>query len=236
VANYRHLLDTPSIPRILEILLESDEGKDESALLKSVGEASHATKAVAVLLEHGMIERRKGRLRICQGNAISGRINQIVSFYRDIQKTTRKELMCRGILNATYYKCLIHFETFLEMMENEGFDRNETMKTLDAEVRQGYVQHLKIVYRSHSGLKHKFFPFIPLYYYPHFIIMDANHTGPMRSRLEGAGISLAEEEYLLGNYPKELSTQAREYIQREKNHIKDRIKGEAFDVWWYYRF
>ena len=236
MANYRHLLDTPSIPRILEILLESEEGSDESALLQSVGNASHATKAVDVLLKHGLIERRKGRLRICHGGVITGKVNQIVSFYQDIQRTTRKELMCRGILNATYYKCLIHYETFLEMMKDEGFDRNETMKTLGVEVGRGYVQHLKIVYRSHSGLKHKFFPFIPLYYYPHFIVMDANNAGPMRSRLEGAGISLAEEEYLLGNYPKELAAQAREYIQKEKNHIKDRIKGEAFDVWWYYRF
>jgi hypothetical protein len=86
------------------------------------------------------------------------------------------------------------------------------------------------------GLKHKFFAFIPLYYYPHFIVMDANNAEPMRSRLEGAGIALAEEDYLLGNYPKELAAQARDYIMKEKNHIKDRIKSEAFDVWWYYRF
>jgi hypothetical protein len=45
-----------------------------------------------------------------------------------------------------------------------------------------------------------------------------------------------EEAYLLGNYPKELAARARDYVQKEKNHIKEKIKGEAFDVWWYYRF
>ncbi len=236
MANYRHLFDTPSIPRILEILLESEEGRDEPMLLKAVGEASHAARAVDLLLTHGVIAREKGRLRICPGSNVAHKVHQIVDFYRDIQRTSRKELMFRGILNATYYKCLIHFGTFIEMMEDEGFDREETARTLEEEKEQGYVQHLKIVYKTRTGLKHKFFAFIPLYYYPHFIVMDANNAEPMRSRLEGAGISTTEEDYLLGNYPKELAAQARDYILKEKNHVKDRIKGEAFDVWWYYRF
>jgi len=236
VANYRHLLDTPSIPRILEILLESDEGRDEPALLQALGDASHGAKAVDILLEHGMITREKGRLRICHGSGVTHRVRQIVSFYGSIQRAARKGLMFRGILNATYYKCLIHFGTFIEMMEHEGFDKEETVAILDEEKKQGYVQHLKIVYRSRSGLKHKFFPFIPLYYYPHFIVMDANNVEPFRAKLENTGIALTEEDYLLGNYPKELAAQARNYILKEKNHVKEKIKSEAFDVWWYYRF
>ena len=47
---------------------------------------------------------------------------------------------------------------------------------------------------------------------------------------------MTEEEYLLGHYPKEMAEQAREYINREKEHIKEKIKNEAFDIWWYYRF
>ena len=236
MASYRHLLDTPSIPRILEILLEYDEGRDESSLLQAVGDAPYATRAVDILLKHGVIAREKGRLRICHGIGVTQKVRQIVGFYGDVQRLARKDLMFRGILNATYYKCLIHFDTFIEMMEHEGFSKEEIKRTLDEEVKQGYVQHLKIVYRSRSGLKHKFFPFIPLYYYPHFIVMDANNVQPLRARLENAGIVLTEEDYLLGNYPKELAAQSRDYILKEKHHVKDKIKNEAFDVWWYYRF
>ncbi|MBP1732118.1 MAG: hypothetical protein H6Q55_2547, partial [Deltaproteobacteria bacterium] len=50
------------------------------------------------------------------------------------------------------------------------------------------------------------------------------------------GIQLTEEDYLLGNYPKELAAQSRDYVLKEKQHIKEKIKSEAFDVWWYYRF
>ncbi len=236
MANYRHLLDLPSVPRILEILLESEEGRDEPSLLEAVGNQPHTLKALNVLVERGVIMREKGKLRICRGGSVSVRVDQIVGFYREIQRGTRKQLMCRGILNATHYKCLIHIESFIEMMASEGFDRSEAMHVLGTEVGHGYVQQLKIAYRSRSGLKHKFFPFIPLYYYPHFIVMDAKNAEPMRSRLQDAGIIIAEEEYLLGNYPKELAAQAREYILKEKHHVKEKIKGEAFDVWWYYRF
>jgi hypothetical protein len=236
VAGYRHLLDTPSIPRMLEILLEYEEGRDEQALLQALGDAPHAAKAVDILLEHAIITRERSRLRICRGSDVAEKVHQIVSFYREIQRATRKELTFRGILNATHYKCLIHLGTFIEMMEHEGFDREETTRTLDEEVKQGYVQHLKIIYRSRSGLKHKFFPFIPLYYYPHFIAMDANNAQSFRARLENTGIALIEEDYLLGNYPKELTAQARDYILKEKNHIKERMTNEAYDVWWYYRF
>jgi hypothetical protein len=47
---------------------------------------------------------------------------------------------------------------------------------------------------------------------------------------------MIEEDYLLGHYPKELAKQSREYILKEKGHIQERMKDEAFDIWWYYRF
>ena len=67
MAGYRHLLDTPSIPRMLEILLECEEGREEYALLQALGDETHAAKAVDILLKHGIIAREKGRIRICRG-------------------------------------------------------------------------------------------------------------------------------------------------------------------------
>jgi hypothetical protein len=236
VADYRYLLDVPAVPRLLEMLLESEQGREEPAVLDVLGHDTYAAKAVAMLLEHGIVERKQGKLRITKSAAAARKVEQLVSFYGDVQRAAKKSLIFRGILNATYYKCLVHTGTFTEMMEQEGFDTTETVATLDEEVKQGYVQHMKIVYRSRSGIKHKFFPFIPLYYYPHFIVMNADNMQPLRSRLENAGIQLTEEDYLLGNYPKELAAQSRDYVMKEKQHIKEKIKGEAFDVWWYYRF
>jgi len=142
----------------------------------------------------------------------------------------------RGILNATQYACLVHFATFTGIMESEGFTASDIDAMLEKDGREGYVERLKIMYRAREGLKHRSFPFIPLYYYPHFLMMKPDSTEHLRGRLKGAGIFMIEEEYLLGHYPKELASQSRDYISREKEHIKDKIKNEAFDIWWYYRF
>ena len=91
------------------------------------------------------------------------------------------------------------------------------------------------MYRTREGLPHKSFPFIPVYYYPHFIAMKTDNAEHLRERLRHAGIVMKEEEYLLGHYPKQVAAQAREYVQREKEYIREKIKDEAFDVWWYYR-
>ncbi len=100
---------------------------------------------------------------------------------------------------------------------------------------QGYVERLKIMYRAREGLKHRCFSFIPLYYYPHFIMMKPDNTGRLRERLKETGVAMVEEEYLLGRYPKEIARQSRDYVFREKEYIRERIKNEAFDIWWFYR-
>ena len=71
-----------------------------------------------------------------------------------------------------------------------------------------------------DGVTHRSFPFIPLYYYPHFISMKTDDTEHLRARLKHAGITMTEEEYLLGHYPKEIADQAREYIDEGEGAYK----------------
>ncbi len=230
------LLDTPAIPRILRSLLSQKEGSDEKAVLGSLPDEAFTKKAIEILLAHGMIKREEGVLKIAETGESSRKIREIIEFYEHVDRDTREKLLFRGILNSTQYKCLIHFATFMELMGEEGFGEDEVKALLAKDSKEGHVERLKIMYRSREGLKHRFFPFIPLYYYPHFIVMNSDNVDHLRWRLQGAGILLVEEEYLLGHYPKEIARQARDYIDREKEHIREKIKNEAFDIWWYYRF
>lgn len=230
------MLDIPSIPTILQALLETREGRTEASLVDNVKDRHHAVKAMEALVRHGLVTRREDVVRLVEDERKLERVRALIDFYRGVQRAARKSLVFRGILNTTQYKCLIHLQTFLTIMEDEGFDRGEVEELLRKEKQDGYVEHMKIMYRSRQGLKHKLFPFIPLYYYPHFIIMNTDNVGHFRERLQGAGIALTEEDYLLGKYPKEIAQQSRLFIARERPHIRDRIKDEGFDIWWYYRF
>lgn len=236
MASFNLLLDFPAIPRVLRSLLDTKEGSEEKAVIGTLPDETFTRRAIDILLTHGIIKREEGLLKIVEGGENSRLIHEIMGFYRNVDRITRKKLLFRGILNSTQYKCLIHFPTFLRLMEDEGFDREDAEGLIQKDGKEGYVERLKIMYRTREGLKHKFFPFIPLYYYPHFIIMNSDNMDHLKTRLKAAGILLVEEEYLLGHYPKEIASLARDYLTREKDYIREKIKNEAFDIWWYYRF
>jgi hypothetical protein len=230
------LLDAPAVPRVLRLLMDK-EGEDRHAsIVEALPDKARTVAAIEALEAQGIIRRQDGFLKVVRTEEATRRIDAIILFYENVNRVERKKLLFRGILNTAQYACLIHFGTCVGLMESEGFVLADVEGMIDKDSEEGFVERIKIVYRARDGLPHKSFPFIPLYYYPHFISMKSEDTEHLKARLRHAGITMTEEEYLLGHYPKEIANQAREYINREKEHIRDRIKNEVFDIWWYYRF
>jgi hypothetical protein len=230
------LLDFPAIPRILELLKEKAGGRDEADLAASFPEGTYSRKALDILLARGIVTREEGLLKLAETEESNRAVAGVMRFYGQVDRVARRRLLFRGILNGMQYQCLVHLDTFYDMMQAEGYDRPDVDAMIARESKEGYVEQVNILYRGREGLMHRSFPFIPLYYYPHFIMMKAGNTEHLRERLKNAGVLMVEESYLLGHYPKELARQSREYIIKEKSHIQERMKNEAFDVWWYYRF
>ncbi len=87
----------------------------------------------------------------------------------------RKKLLFRGILNTAQYACLIHLDTFVGLMEAEGFARTDVEAMVDDGRQDGLrgadQDHLPLARRAPA----KTFPFIPLYYYPHFVSMKSDN-------------------------------------------------------------
>jgi hypothetical protein len=236
VTSFNALLDPPAIPRVLKVLLHGQTGTREDSVVEHLQERAYTTKAIEMLVGQGIIRRENGLLTIVEGEENSRRVSGILRFYDDLDRTVRRRLLFRGILNAANYAYLVHFKTFTTLMETDGFSPEDLNAVLDADGREGYVERLKVMYRAGEGLEHRRFPFIPLHHYPRFIIMKPDDTGHLRERLRSMGVMMIEEEYLLGRYPKEIARQSRDYMVREKEHIREKIKNEGFDVWWYCRF
>jgi len=236
VTSFRFLLDLPAIPRVLQLLLHGQTGAREDSVIEHLRERAYTNKAIEMLVGQGIIRRENGLLTIVEGEENSRRVSGIMRFYHDVDRTVRRRLLFRGILNAADYAYLVHFKTFTTLMETDGFSREDVDAVLDADGREGYVERLKVMCRAREGLEHRCFSFIPLHHHPHFIMMKPDNTGHLQERLRNMGVVMIEEEYLLGRYPKEIARQSREYVVREKEYIREKIKNEAFDVWWYYRF
>ncbi len=230
------VLDVPAIPRLLRRLLESGGEWAEAIVAENPKERAYTEEAVEALRREGLIEQRGDLLRIVESAGNCEVIDKIIHFYASADRAARRRLLFRGILNCTQYACMIYVDALIDLMATEGFDRMDTEELVQRDEKRGYLERQKIIYRTRGGLKHKVFPFIPVHYYPHFITMKSGDTSRLKERLRDAGIVIAEEDYLLGHYPEEIANQSREYIKREKGFIRERIKNEAFDVWWYYRF
>jgi len=235
-SNVELMLDAPAIPRVLRLLMERSGREQHCLVVEALPDRVCADAAIEALVAGGIVCRQDGLLKIVPSEEAARRIDAIMLFYDRVDAMERKKLLFRGILNIAQYACLVHVETFAKLMEAEGFARADMEAVATADGKEGLVERIKLTYRMKAGEPARTFPFVPLYYYPHFISMGSSDPDHVKERLGRAGITITEEEYLLGHYPKAVAEQAREYINVEKEHIKDRIKNEAFDMWWYYRF
>lgn len=230
------MLDAPALPRVLRLLMDSQKEDGDASVIEAGPDLDRVRCAVEALEKAGLVVREEGFLKVATTEEATRRIDAIINFYEHVGRAERKKLLFRGILNSAQYTCLVHVGAFVGLMEAEGFAPSDVEGMADTDGSEGLVERIMIAYRTRNGQPKKTFPFIPLHYYPHFISMKTENQDQLKERLAHAGITITEEEYLLGHYPKEMADQAREYIDREKEHIKEKIKNEAFDIWWYYRF
>lgn len=230
------LLDAPAIPCVLRLLLDKQGEDRQASVMEAFPDRALAVAAVEALEAQGLVREENDFLKVVRTEETARRIDAIILFYEHVTRVERRKLLFRGILNTAQYACLVHLDTFVGLMEAEGFTRGDVQGMADTDGEEGLVERIMITYRERRGQTKKTFPFIPLHYYPHFLAMKTDNPDNTKERLARAGITMTEEEYLLGHYPKEKADQAREYIEREKGHIRERIKNEAFDIWWYYRF
>lgn len=230
------LLDAPAVPRVLRLLLDNRGTERHASVIDALPDRALAVAAIEALEAQGLVRSEDGFLKLVKTAETARRVDEIVLFYESVNRVERRKLLFRGILNTAQYPCLVHFGTFIGLMEAEGFARADVQGMADTDGSEGLVERIAITYRERRGQVKRTFPFIPLHYYPHFLSMKTDSPETTKERLARAGIIMTEEEYLLGHYPKEMADQAREYMDREKGHIRERIKNEAFDIWWYYRF
>ncbi len=235
MSSFSFLLDLPAVPRVLRLLLQTPEGIGEECVIERLPDGTCAQTAIDKLVRQGVIRKENGNLFIAEGEENSRKVDSIIRFYAAVERTAHRGLLFRGILNATRNASLIHLETFMTLMEIEGFAREEVNGVLDEDAGKGYIERFTVMYRTRQGMEHHCFSSIPLYCYPNFLMMRPGGSGRLRERLKGTGIIMIEEEYLLGRYPKEIADQSREYVIKEKQHIRERIRNDAYDVGWYYR-
>ena len=236
-SNNDDLTSAPAIAVILEMVLSRPDGVTEDELLASGPEKRESARALELLSAHGLVERAEGSFVIRKDGGNIENARKMIRVFRELNEITSAALMIRGILTATVgYRCLIHKETLAAMVMGEGIKPEIWQRAVALDEKHGYIERLKMTYRSRGRVKEKFFPFIPYHHYHDFTgttgrLVEAVGDGVV---LPGDTLQLTEEEYLLGNYSEALAEQARQYVSARNDRLLQRVQNEAFDIVWYY--
>lgn len=239
MSGFQKLLEIPSVPKILEMLVARPGGITEEEVASAVGE-EHGKAAIALLVDHGLVRRSRGLIVINPGKENPGKIQNVIDFFRTVRAATEASLIVRGLLTANvYFQCLVHTGTLIELVESAGILKENILRAVTAEEKQGRIERRIITYRARGSLRERFFPYIPLHHYDDFVSMTGRHV----QQVEGGGglpsdrISFIKEEYLLGHYPSRLAEQGRNFTEEHYGHLLSRVRNESFDlIWWYDRY
>ncbi len=229
VSTFEMLLSMPAVPAIMKALVDQPGGVQESSLSFTGGGPDRLEEALSVLSRHGFIIRRSGLVLLTPGKGALDVAHRVVAVFQELRSLTELSFMIRGILGATeYFECLVHKGTMLSLLAAENITGEMAEKVLAAEEKQGYIEKLDIAYHVRGNLREKFFPFIPRHHYEDFVFMHSR---------TGTDARVVREGYLSSRYPASLAEQARRYMKANKPHILDKIRGEAFDIiWWFDRY
>ena len=125
---------------------------------------------------------------------------------------------------------MFHYNTLLDTLEREGFEREESRKFLENEIKKSYLKLVKLVY---IGIEPETVPIcIPpshFYYLRHLGIIDRD--GYKRRLKEYKDFEFHEQDYLLVEYPPEISGPAKEYVEKEMCDKKDVLRQIGMQTW-----
>lgn len=214
----KYLMDTPGPSPYHDIIRVTQEGQ------------AFIDRALTELLARGLV-RKRAKNRYCYSATTEADefCRKLFTLYEKVMARPQKELLVRGLFSQPGPRYLWRVSKVLQVLEAEGFNREDASRFLDQEISRGYINRIRIVFVARIPFTAP--PFIPYYYMSDFRNVDAEEYEQLKERCHNLGLSMGEEHYLAGAYPHELAQPAIQYVEREKRQIRDKLREEAFREW-----
>ncbi len=221
----------PSPLKILRYLSRHDTPRTRAEIARDTGESLHfVTQAVVKLAKKKVIEE-------VNGGYCFGRKPQAEAFYKKlvdvctlVSRGSQMELLVRGLICAPPQPCFARLEAVISIMASEGYSQEEITGFIDEEVKRGYVKKVGLLFfldRAHCIPTYVPQEYIsPLSWVDMEIYHEWDHVGAQ-------GPS-AREEFLQGNYSREVANAGREYLNTEKAYIREKLREEAMRNWFFW--
>lgn len=248
----------PSLVTILKYLRAHPEWADLNDVITATGESqTRAEKTLAKLSESGIIEKDGTRFRFVATEKAETFARKFLELYGKVILAPQLELTLRGILSSIGHPAsYLRLARVIEVMEKEGFNREEVVSFLELERSKGHAEMLHVIitqirpggagaiayqYPSANSIWLRVIPISRIPYPPPLAIatyymsssrdVSAEQVARLRDEYLSSRTDSAEEEYIMGVYPPELSEPAVKYLATEKAGMLKALKEEAFQQW-----
>ncbi|MEE8618578.1 MAG: hypothetical protein V3S84_00440 [Dehalococcoidales bacterium] len=191
---------------------------------------THVHRALTELVARRLIDRRgEDHYHYRATSEADELCRKLFALYDKVSTRPQKELLVRGLLSQPGPHYLWHMNKLLEVLEREGFTREDAVPFLDQETKKGYIKRVRMIFVARIPFTAS--PFIPYYYMSDFRNIDPNEYEQLKKQCRNSSLLMNEENYLMGAYPPELSQPATQYVGKEKRQMRDMLWEEAYQQW-----
>ena len=222
---------TPTIAKIITYLRDTKIPKTNVELASIIDEEQqYVNKALERLMATDIIIKNRSLYYYNETPKSEEFATRLEEIYAAVDKKPDKDLLIRGLISRIPLQYMFHYNTLLDTLEREGFEREESRKFLENEIKKSYLKLVKLVY---IGIEPETVPIcIPpshFYYLRHLGIIDRD--GYKRRLKEYKDFEFHEQDYLLVEYPPEISGPAKEYVEKEMCDKKDVLRQIGMQTW-----
>jgi len=221
----------PTAVKVLKYLKEASTPSTHSDITRAVGEGQALVdRALNELIARGLIYKHgEDRYHYAATPEADELCRKLFALYEKVITRPQKELLARGLLSQPGPRYLWHINKLLELLEEEGFAKEDAIPFLDQEAKNGYLKKVRIIFVARYPFTAP--PFIPYYYLSDIRNVGTNEYEQLKQRCRSLGLLVNEEDYVIGTYPSELSQPAIHYVENEKRQIRDALREDAFRQW-----
>ena len=209
---------TPTIIKILKYLKDTKAKKTKEELSIIIGESpDYVNKALEKLIAVNIVVTKKNEYWYNTTPSSNKLAERLIELYGIAFRGPPKELLIRGLICQIPYQHMLHLPVLMEILEKEGIEKQELDQFLNQEIDNGYLERTSVIFYRYK--------FVPACMSPDYNPNPYYYTDRYRShKQKDSNCELKEEDYLIVQYPPELSNPAKEYMEKERAELIDNLR------------
>ena len=222
------MADIPTLVKILRYLRSSTKSAAMGDIISEVQEGQVLVdRALDKLVTDGMVKNADGLY--CYTDTLEAEevCQKLFDLYDNLVNRTKLELLARGLLCRSGKNCLLRLDTFLSVLEKEGFALEEVVCFLKDEIEKGYITRAPIDLIGEIPFSPPLI--IPSGYSLRDISMSECHKA--KEWLHDLSFSYGDEDCLMGDYPAELARAAVDHMEAMHRELSQAMERQTFRQW-----